>query len=138
MWHQYFRQGTAFAALAIYIVAAHHGKVRTVLTARTKAGDDVCGVPKSTASLPWNNGLPLDFACAADGAAGEFSADGTSFVCESPGWTALVADLLGGWEQRPEQPMLLAVRNASEPVHLGPFALAYIETLLRCADGRAS
>lgn len=138
MWHQYFRLGARFPALAIYLVAAHHGKVRTVLTARTRKGNDICGVPKDTPLLPWNNGLPLDFSCVTDGADGEFSPDGTAFVCTSPGWTALVADLLGGWTQRTEQPVLLALRNTSEPTHLGPFALAYLETLIRCADGQAS
>lgn len=67
-----------------------------------------------------------------------FASDGTTFVYESPGWTALVADLLGGWRQRPEQPVALAVRNISEPRYLGPFALAYLETLVRCADIQAS
>ena len=140
LWHQYFRQGAGFPGLAIYLVAAHHGKVRTVLTARTRKGNDVCGVPKDIALVPWNGGLPLDFSCVNDGADGEFSPDGTAFVCTSPGWTALVADLLGGWTQRPEQLALalLALRNTHEAAHLGPFALAYLETLIRCADGQAS
>jgi len=138
LWHQYFRQGAGFQGLAIYLVAAHHGKVRTVLTARTRKGNDVCGVPKDTALVPWDGGLPLDFSCVNDGADGEFSPDGTTFVCRSPGWTALVADLLGGWTQRLEQPALLALRNTYEAAHLGPFALAYLETLIRCADGQAS
>jgi CRISPR-associated endonuclease/helicase Cas3 len=138
LWHQYFRKRAEFPALTIYLVAAHHGKVRTVLTARTKQGTDVCGVPRDACELPWNGGLPLDFSCAADGADGEFSADGTAFLYASPGWTGLVADLLGGWQQRPEQPTLLAIRGASEPAHLGPFALAYLEALIRCVDMRAS
>lgn len=138
LWHQYFRERPDFPALTIYLVAAHHGKVRTVLTARTKQGTDVCGVPSDACELPWSGGLPLDFSCAADGSAGEFSADGASFLYASPGWTALVADLLGCWQQGPEQPTLLAVRNGSEPAHLGPFTLAYLEALVRCADMRAS
>jgi len=36
LWHQYFRQSARFPGLVIYLVAAHHGKVRTVLTARTR------------------------------------------------------------------------------------------------------
>jgi CRISPR-associated endonuclease/helicase Cas3 len=138
LWHQYFRKRAEFPALTIYLVAAHHGKVRTVLTARTKQGTDVCGVPRDTFELPWSGGRPLDFSCAADGAVGEFSADGATFVYSSPGWTGLVADLLGGWQQRPEQPTLLAIRGATEPAHLGPFTLAYLEALIRCADMRAS
>jgi CRISPR-associated endonuclease/helicase Cas3 len=138
LWHQYFRQRAEFPALTIYLIAAHHGKVRTVLTARTKQGTDVCGVPRDAGELPWSGGLPLDFSCAADGAEGEFSADGTAFLYASPGWTGLVADLLGGWQQRPEQPTLLAIRGAAEPAYLGPFTLAYLETVIRCADMRAS
>ena len=138
LWHQYFRKGADFPALTIYLVAAHHGKVRTVLTARIKQGTDVCGVPRDVGQLPWSGGLPLDFSCAADGAEGEFSADGTEFLYASPGWTGLVADLLGGWQQRPERPTLLAIRDAAEPAYLGPFTLAYLETVIRCADMRAS
>jgi CRISPR-associated endonuclease/helicase Cas3 len=138
LWYQYFRRRAEFPALTIYLVAAHHGKVRTVLTARTKQGTDVCGVPRETSGLPWSGGLPLDFSCAADGAEGEFSADGATFAYSSPGWTGLVADLLGGWQQRPEQPALLAIRDAAEPASLGPFTLAYLEALIRCADMRAS
>jgi CRISPR-associated endonuclease/helicase Cas3 len=138
LWHQYFRQCASFPGLSIYLTAAHHGKVRTVLTARTRKGDDVCGVPKCSATIPWDGGLPMDFSCAADGADGEFSDDGTVFTCSSPGWTALVVDLLGGWSQRPAVPTLFAVRDASEPVHLGPFNLALLETLIRCADIQAS
>lgn len=138
LWHQSFRKRAEFPALTIYLVAAHHGKVRTVLTARTKQGTDVCGVPRDAGELPWSGGLPLDFSCGADGAEGEFSADGTAFLYASPGWTGLVADLLGGWQQRPEQPTLLAIRDAGEPAYLGPFTLAYLETVIRCADMRAS
>jgi CRISPR-associated endonuclease/helicase Cas3 len=138
LWHQYFREGASFPGLSIYLTAAHHGKVRTVLTARTRKGDDVFGVPKCSATIPWDGGLPMDFSCAADGADGEFSDDGTVFTCSSPGWTALVVDLLGDWSQRPAVPTLFAVRDASEPVHLGPFNLALLETLIRCADIQAS
>ncbi len=80
----------------------------------------------------------MDFSCATDGADGEFSPDGTVFTCHSPGWTALVADVLGGWHQPSPQRTLIALRDPSEPAHLGPFALAFLETLIRCADGQAS
>jgi len=136
LWHQYYHGRAKFPGLTIYLTAAHHGKVRTVLTGRR--GDDVCGVSRDTAVIPWDGGLPLDFSCAADGAHGKFCEDGSAFEYESPGWTALIADVLGGWEGRPEKPTLLALRDASEPSYLGPFTLAYLETLVRCADMRAS
>ena len=137
LWHRYYRSGSnEYPALAIYLSAAHHGKVRTVLTSRTPAGEDVCGVSKATASLPWNE-MPLDFSCAVDGASGRFSEDGLEFVFEAPGWTGLVADLLGAWEPDAVPGVSGAVPDG-EPRNLGPFALAYLETLVRCADERAS
>ena len=137
LWHRYYRGGgDEFTALSIYLSAAHHGKVRTVLTSRTPAGDDVCGVSKSTALLPWNE-MPLDFSCAVDGASGRFSEDGLEFIFEAPGWTGLVADLLGAWGPDAVSGASGAVPDG-EPRNLGPFALAYLETLVRCADERAS
>ena len=138
LWHNYYRNGgsNSFAALSIYLTAAHHGKVRTVLTSRTADGEDVCGIPKNTSCLPWKE-MPLDFACAVDGAAGRFSEDGSEFIFCAPGWTGLVADLLGAWEPWSASGVNGAVPDG-EPRNLGPFALAYLETLVRCADARAS
>ena len=101
--------------------------------------NDVCGVPKEPASLPWAGGTPMDFSCASVGTGGEFSEDGLTFTPASPGWTALVADLLGGWEQRAEEaPPPHALRDAKEPRFLGPFSLAYLESLICVADIQAS
>ena len=137
LWHNYYRDGNrSFAALSIYLCAAHHGKVRTVLASRTPSGDDVCGIPKTDTMLPWND-MPLDFTCAVDGAAGHFSEDGTEFIFEAPGWSGLVADLLGGWERKEVRGVCGAV-GEGEPCSLGPFVLAYLETLVRSADERAS
>ena len=137
LWHSYYRDGSnEFPALSIYLSAAHHGKVRTILTSRTDVGEDVCGVSKTTASLPWNE-MPLDFSCAVDGASGRFSEDGSEFTFEAPGWTGLVADLLGAWEPG-AVPGISGAVPEGEPRNLGPFGLAYLETLVRCADERAS
>ena len=137
LWYSYYRQeNRGFVALTIYLAAAHHGKVRTVLTSRTDAGDDVCGIQKTTDSLPWND-MPLDFECAFDGASGDFSEDGSAFIFKAPGWTGLVHDLLGGWEPDAAQGVSGAVPEG-EPRNLGPFVLAYLESLVRCSDVRAS
>ena len=137
LWHSYYHSENAdYPALSIYLCATHHGKVRTVLTSRTDAGEDVCGIPKTTTILPWND-MPLDFACAVDGASGRFSENGLEFIFDAPGWTGLVADLLGAWEPDAVPGVNGAVPD-DEPRNLGPFALAFLETLVRCADERAS
>ncbi|MFO1498632.1 MAG: type I-U CRISPR-associated protein Csx17 [Verrucomicrobiota bacterium] len=119
-WTQYFRANAAWPGLTLFLVACHHGKVRTVLYARGDDGEDVCGVPKQSDSLPWAGGFKMDFSCAAVGIGGEFSDDGLTFTTASPGWTGLVADLLGGWEKRPsEVSPPLTLRDAGELVSLG-------------------
>ena len=145
MWHRYYREGIKddYPVLAIYLVAAHHGKARTVLAAREGISvPNVCGIPippqaPPVSPLPWPPGWQMDFTAAEDGASGEFNEDGTEFIFESPGWTGLVADLLGGWEKDAPARTGGAVPE-NEPAALGPFRLAFLETLLRAADGRAS
>lgn len=135
-WTLYFRKRVTWPGLTIFLIACHHGKVRTVLYARGNDGD-VCGVPKEPVLLPWAGGMEMDFSCAAMGSNGTFSDDGQTFTLGSPGWTALIADLLGGWEQGPEvKPAPLTLQNPSEPRCLGPFRMAYLEALLRAADAR--
>jgi CRISPR-associated endonuclease/helicase Cas3 len=139
-WRQYFDGKAAWPALTIFLIASHHGKVRTALCARGSDGDDVCGVPKQPDKLPWQGGTPMEFACAAVGTAGVFSEDGLTFTPASPGWTALIADLLGSWEARDGDgpPPPIAVLDAEEPRLLGPFRLAYLESLVCAADILAS
>jgi CRISPR-associated endonuclease/helicase Cas3 len=138
-WSQYFKGNAAWPGLTLFLIACHHGKVRTVLYARGEDGEDVCGVPKQPGSLPWADGLPMEFCCAAVGTGGQFSNDGLFFTPSSPSWTGLVADLLGGWEKRPsEAPSPLTLQAAGEPRLLGPFKLAYLESLICAADIHAS
>ncbi len=138
-WTQYFTLGAPWPGLTLFLIACHHGKVRTVLYARGEDGEDVCGVPKRSEPLPWAGGIPMNFSCAAVGTSGEFSEDGLAFTPALPGWTALVADLLGSWERRAaEPPPPLAIHAATEPRLFGPFSLAYLESIVRAADIRAS
>jgi CRISPR-associated endonuclease/helicase Cas3 len=135
MWRSYRDGGAPYPALAVYLVAAHHGKVRTVLRATTAKADDVFGVgresdPLNLLSKQW----PLDFSVAKDGAEGLWEGDG--FLVTSHGWTGLVADLLGPW--RPDDLTEVGVLSPNEPQRLGPFALAYLEALVRVTDWRAS
>lgn len=136
MWRKYFESVTKpYPALAVYLVAAHHGKARTVMRSTGSNGDDVFGVRREPneliiSNVPW----PMDFSIAKDGADGYW--EGDEFVLSGPGWTGLVADLLGPW--RPEEMSEAGAVPRGEPRQLGPFALAYLEALVRIADWRAS
>jgi CRISPR-associated endonuclease/helicase Cas3 len=148
-WRRYYRDRAAdFPVLTIYLIAAHHGLGRTVLNSRPAPAKqpNVAGIPviEPPPALPWHEKIgdnwQLDFAPASDGANGTFSENANGelvFTPITPGWTALVADLLGGWEADAPQAAAGAV-PANEPHSLNPFHLAFLETLLRAADCRVS
>ncbi|MGH8503635.1 MAG: type I-G CRISPR-associated helicase/endonuclease Cas3g [Gammaproteobacteria bacterium] len=136
MWRKYkVAETKPYPMLAVYLAAAHHGKVRTVLRATSKCGDDVFGISRESEDLQvLGHHWPLDFSVAADGAAGEWSDDGASFTVDGIGWSEIVATLLGPWERKDEDELA----DPSEPRDLGPFKLAYLEALVVVADWRAS
>jgi CRISPR-associated endonuclease/helicase Cas3 len=136
MWWKYRDSETKpYPALAVYLAAAHHGKARTVLRSTTSESDDVFGVRSEPSALSiGGEQWPLDFSIAKDGAEGRW--EGDEFVLTGTGWTGLVADLLGPW--RPQEKSDAGAVPEGEPRHLGPFALAYLEALVRVVDWRAS
>lgn len=136
MWWKYQASETKpYPALAVYLAATHHGKARTVLRSTNGEGEDVFGVRSSPKDLVLGaDTWPLDLSIAKDGAEGLW--EGDAFVLTGYGWTGLVADLLGPW--RPEDESDAGVVPTTEPRQLGPFALAYLEALVRIADRRAS
>ncbi|GIW56634.1 MAG: hypothetical protein KatS3mg082_3038 [Nitrospiraceae bacterium] len=135
MWHRYRTGGASYPVLAVYLAAAHHGKVRTVLRSLTETGEDAFGVQPQPPHIAWDGQTwLLDFSVVKDGAEGRWTPQG--FILDGYGWTGLVADLLGPW--RPDDASEAGVVPESEPSKLGPFKLAYLEALIRIADWRAS
>jgi hypothetical protein len=136
-WEQWQHRADGWTALAVYLVACHHGKVRTALR-NTGTGDNVFGVGSGDvlpALAEWSNSdHSIGLGPRIVGAVGSW--DGDAFYAESPSWTEMVAELLG--------PELLGDPDAGfavpedEPRSLGPFRLAFLEALIRAADVKAS
>lgn len=140
MWHRYRNGKANYSALAVYLAAAHHGKVRTMFRSLTDDGDDAFGVSPQPDRLQLNNDevWQLDFTVIKDGAEGTWTEDGSGFILTGYGWSGLIADLLGPWRDPSDDKTEAGVVPANEPRSLGPFKLAYLEALVRIADWRAS
>ncbi len=113
--------------LAAYLIACHHGKVRTTLG--TYGVRSLREVKARTLFLPGFIEEPVEVNCdpltfsgpgVYDPASGQMMIAGQS-------WTALVSSLVGSEDGE----------NGHSPTH-GPFRLAFLEALLVAADGRAS
>ncbi|MEW6261680.1 MAG: CRISPR-associated helicase Cas3' [Thermodesulfobacteriota bacterium] len=139
VWRLWRRREIGLNGLVVYLVAAHHGKVRTVLRS-TGAGQDVFGVDPG-AQLPpiasiLEEPMELDLSPRLFGAHGVWSEDGAWFEPTGPSWVNLVGELLGPELDGDPDPREAVPEN--EPRSLGPFRLAYLEALVRAADRRAS
>jgi CRISPR-associated endonuclease/helicase Cas3 len=136
-WQLWLGGKAGMTGLAVYLMAAHHGKVRTVLRSTAGTGD-VFGVLQADV-LPRLSGwyeedVTLDLSPRLFAAPGYWIDDNT-YEATMPSWTAVVSELLGE-AVRPES-SATAVRKG-EPTELGPFALAFLEALVIAADHRAS
>ncbi|MGE3537982.1 MAG: CRISPR-associated helicase Cas3' [Candidatus Tectimicrobiota bacterium] len=139
-WQEWQARAENWSALAVYLVACHHGKVRTVLRSTQSSGDDVFGI-KPGSTLPqlmgWlSSARPLDLRLKAFGAIGEWDAVQHIFTVITPSWIGMMAELLG--PELPDDPDPYEVIPGDEPRRLGPFRLAYLEALVRASDVRAS
>ena len=136
-WKEWQQAADGWTALAVYLVACHHGKVRTVLRS-TRTGADVFGVSEGD-TLPvlseWlQSEQPLDLRPKMVGTVGSWDED--SFTVLTPSWLGMIAELLG--PELPDDPDAKSIVPESEPRSLGPFQLAFLEALIRAADVKAS
>ena len=126
-------------SLVVYLVACHHGKVRTVLRS-TGSTDAIFGIaegeelPPVSGLLPTNTPIPMD--PRRFGASGQWDDEGGRFGLASTSWVSMVADLLGSLPSEQEAADVNA--SQSQLNSLGPFKLAFLEMLFRVADARAS
>ncbi len=138
-WQEWRNNIAGWNALAVYLVACHHGKVRTVLRG-TWAGDDVFGI-RSEEKLPSLDGWlaserVLDLRPKVFGAVGEWDEAQNQYSLTMPSWIGMVAELLG--PELPDDPDPRSTVPDREPRNLGPFRLAFLEALIIAADRKAS
>lgn len=138
-WQSWLAKSDGLTALAVYLIACHHGKVRTVLRS-PRGGNDVFGLTDGTPLLPvvdyFSEPMQLRTDAKYVGACGEWDEVNANFTLTSPSWLQMVAELLG--PKREVKSVTSEVIPESEPRDLGPLTLAYLEALLRAADARAS
>lgn len=136
-WQEWQSGKENWTALAVFLVACHHGKVRTVLRS-TGNGEDVFGIKQADVlpALPkWLEAeTKLNIQPRTIGVTGEWNGD--VFKVAAPSWVGMTAELLG--PELSDDPNPCDVIPAHEPRDLGVFRLAFLEALIRAADIKAS
>ncbi|MBI3465363.1 MAG: DEAD/DEAH box helicase [Planctomycetes bacterium] len=137
-WQAWRTGQSGMSALAVYLIASHHGKVRTALR-RVTNSDDVFGLNfnDELVAVPprFPTGAKLIFDPQVVGSRGKWSDDEQSFTPADTCWVSAVVELLG---PPPGCPDVRVSLRTAEPARIGPFTLAYLEAILRAADVRAS
>jgi len=138
-WKCWIKGSEKLTALSVYLIAAHHGKVRTVLRSREKNHEDVFGINPDDTLKPisgwFNEVIDLDLRPKFFGLPGTWLDDG-NYESYMPSWIGVVSELLG--KSISEDAEILGSIPNSEPKNIGPFALAFLESLVIAADRRAS
>lgn len=132
-WPKWVAGEEGWTALALYLVAAHHGKVRTVLRRRPRDREGIFGVaPCDKLQLAgWIDELvELEISPGRFGGKGDWNGQ-DEFDLLAPGWVEVIADLTGTAQSCGAIP-------DGEPKGLGPFRLAMFEAIVRAADAKAS
>jgi CRISPR-associated endonuclease/helicase Cas3 len=122
--------------LTLYLIATHHGKVRTIL--QSSGNDDFFGWHETDEPLTSQNGsqIPIDLSVRNFFGAGEVNWKNRTLIPTRPSWTNIIDELLGpAWVG--DGVTQIAIPS-NEPRELGPFQIAFIETVFRAADARAS
>lgn len=132
-WPKWIAGEQGWTALALYLIAAHHGKVRTVLRRRSMDHMDIFGVEggDTLQMAGWiDETIKLDISPGMFGGNGKWSGE-DEFDLVAPAWVEVIADLVGSGQP-------CGAIQDDEPKGLGPFRLAMLETLIRAADAEAS
>jgi CRISPR-associated endonuclease/helicase Cas3 len=118
---------SGWTELAVYLIACHHGKVRTSLG--TYGLKSLREVKDRNLYLPGFVDQPTEVVCDLLDFAGSGKYDPGANELEifGPSWATLIAGLLGSDDS-----------DDGRKQALGPFRLAFLEALITAADGRAS
>jgi CRISPR-associated endonuclease/helicase Cas3 len=119
-----------WSELAVYLVACHHGKVRTSLGVHgAKQISDLPALERTVQLAGWaEESVQLDMSWLGFAPLGRYDRNTNKVTLETSSWTELVARLLG-----PDCPVDGEMADC-----LGPFRLALLEAIIVAADVRAS
>ena len=134
-WQEKIAGSDEISSLTLYLIASHHGKVRTLL--RSTNGNDVFGWREADEPLSYEEGTyPVDTTVRTFAAIAQIDWEKQEYRVVRPSWGSLVQELLGpAWITDSEH---FEAIPSEEPRRLGPFNLAYVEAVFRAADARAS